>query len=212
MADATIEATEPTLRQASLVQFVVAAVGSVVVLLVLAGYLTVAGGSPAAGLVGDVAFTSASGLASLACLRTSRRDRAGARGWSLIGLAAGLYAVAGAIWTLYGVTRNGEYPFPSLSDIGFLGYAPFAAAGLLAFPSGGVRLLSRVRTALDGALIASSVLFISWSTILGPTFRTSTDAFSYRVALTYRSSIWRWRLWCSPCSCESQREPACGSG
>ena len=143
MPEAAVESTGPTPRQAGLVRFVVAATASVAVLLGLAGFLTVARGSLAS-LVGDVAFTLASGLASLACLRASRRDPAGARGWFLVGLAAGLYALAGALWTFYGVTRDGAYPFPSVSDIGLLGYAPVAAAGLLAFPSGGVRLLSRV--------------------------------------------------------------------
>ena len=185
MAEATVKSTEPAFRQASQVRFVLAAVGSVVVVLALAGYFTVASGSPAARLVGDVAVTSASGLASLACMRASRRDPAGARGWFLVGLAAGLYTLGAAIWTLYGVSRNGAYPFPAAHDVGFLGYAPFAAAGLLAFPSGGVPLLSRVRTVLDGVLIATSVLFISWSTILGPTFRTSTDVFSYQVGIAY---------------------------
>ena len=183
--EATAESSGPTARQTSVARFVVAAIGSAVMLLVLAGYLKVTRGSGAARLVGDVAVAAASGLASLACLRASRRDRAGARGWFLIGLAAGLYTLAAAIFTFYGVTRNGAYPFPAVFDIGFLGYAPFAAAGLLAFPAGGVWLLSRVRTVLDGVLIASSVFFISWSTILGPAFLTSTDAFSYRLAIAY---------------------------
>ena len=169
-----------------MVHFVVAAAGSIVVLLVLAGYLTVAAGSGAARLAGDVAVTAASGLASLACWRKSRRDPAGARGWFLVGVGAGLYTLAAAIFTFYGVTRNGAYPFPNVADIGFLGYAPFAAAGLLAFPVGGVRLLSRVRTMVDSVLIASSVFFISWSTVLGPAFRApSTDTFAYRLAIVY---------------------------
>jgi signal transduction histidine kinase len=50
-------------------------------------------------------------------------------------------------------------------------------AGVLAFPTAPMRATARLRTLLDGLLIAASLLFVGWATVLG-------DAFSHNVTST----------------------------
>ncbi|MEO9221306.1 MAG: response regulator [Mycobacteriaceae bacterium] len=109
-------------------------------------------------------------IAGLACVRAARRGGPAARGWTLLAAGMFVWAAAGALWAYYGVARAHVYPFPSVADVGFLGYAIPTAAGLLAFPR--VRLLrvSKVRTVFDGLLIATGVLFVSGATVLGPVY------------------------------------------
>lgn len=60
------------------------------------------------------------------------------------------------IYTGFGLTRNHVYPFPSLADAGFVGYALPAAVALLLFPRTSVEGVSRYRVVLDALVIASS--------------------------------------------------------
>ena len=69
-------------------------------------------------------------------------------------------------------------PFPSLADAGYLGSVPLTVGGLV--------LLTGLRDVLDGALVATSVLFISWATVLGAVVEGSTGPLSHRaIALAY---------------------------
>ena len=78
-----------------------------------------------------------------------------------------------------------EVPFPSIADIGYLAFVPLAAAALLAFPSVPRRLSSRIRTVLDGLLIASALLFMSWMVVLGPLFDAGGDPLTLTIGLAY---------------------------
>ncbi|WP_155849568.1 hypothetical protein [Arthrobacter sp. H20] len=82
-----------------------------------------------------------------------------------------------AAWTYFGVARDHLYPFPSIADIGFIGYALPAIAALLLFPRPPATLVSRLHLLLDGGVIAATVLFISWATVLGPAYRSSDQKF-----------------------------------
>ena len=76
-------------------------------------------------------------------------------------------------------------PFPSIADIGYLLFVPLAAAALLAFPSVPRRLSSRIRTVLDGLLIACALLFMSWMVVLGPLFDAGGDPLTLTIGLAY---------------------------
>ncbi len=47
-----------------------------------------------------------------------------------------------------------EVPFPSPADVGYLGLPPLAAAALLALPLAAPTLAGRLRTLLDGLMVA----------------------------------------------------------
>lgn len=89
------------------------------------------------------------------------------------------------MWAVYGITRHHVYPFPSLADVGFLGYTAPAAAGMLLLRGRRLprRLPRRVQywALLDAAVIAASILFISWTTVLGPLYRSPVDGMLQRV-------------------------------
>ncbi|WP_426003850.1 response regulator [Paenarthrobacter sp. NyZ202] len=89
-----------------------------------------------------------------------------ARWFVVAGLA--VWSAGQAIWTLNGITLDHQYPFPSFADVGFVWYALPTAIGLVLLLRGqGLRLPVR-RTILDAGVVASSMFFIVWTSLLGP--------------------------------------------
>jgi len=124
-------------------------------------------------------------LAVAGCVGAARRGGPERRAWALLASALGVWAAAMTLWTWYGLTRDHVYPFPSLADLGFVGYAVPAVAALLLFPRSSLRRVSRLREVLDAAVIAGSVLFVSWSTLLGPLYHSGGTGLTRFVGLAY---------------------------
>ncbi|HXQ56121.1 MAG TPA: hypothetical protein VOA19_10020, partial [Actinomycetes bacterium] len=121
-------------------------------------------------------------VAAWACFNAATRNPYGfgrawtaslRRAWRLLGWAALAWGLGQVVWTVLEL-RGGELPMPSLADAGFLTAVPLLIAGVLAFPTAPMRATARLRTLLDGLLIAASLLFVGWATVLG-------DAFSHNV-------------------------------
>jgi len=112
-------------------------------------------------------------VASIYCAARARREPRGGsrRAWGFLAASQASWSLGAATWTLYEVVLRVEVPFPSVADLGFLSGVVLAVVGLLMFPAAPQRIFSRLRTVLDGAIIGGSVLFISWTTVLGPTYR-----------------------------------------
>lgn len=69
--------------------------------------------------------------------------------------AAYVWAVGMAEWTYFGLANNHAYPFPSLADVGFVGYSVPAAVALFSFKRpGGTTRVGLLRSVLDAAVIA----------------------------------------------------------
>jgi signal transduction histidine kinase len=117
--------------------------------------------------------------ATIACFQAARRrggigrawTRAMRRAWWLIGLSAAAMGLGDAIWMWYQVVMNVESPFPSVADFAYLASVPLLAAGVLAFPVAPSERAARLRTLMDGVLIAGSLLLISWATVLETLYR-----------------------------------------
>jgi hypothetical protein len=63
---------------------------------------------------------------------------------------------------------------------------PLAAAAMLAFPGRAERAVLQARSLLDGAVIASSLLYTSWALVLGPVFRAGEGSvLEQAIALAY---------------------------
>jgi diguanylate cyclase (GGDEF)-like protein/PAS domain S-box-containing protein len=135
--------------------------------------------------VGDLVQLTAALLAVAGCVAAARRGGPERRAWAVLASALGVWTSALTLWTWYGLTRDHLYPFPSLADVGFLGYAVPAVAALLLFPRSSLRRASRLRELLDAALIAGAVLFVSWSTVLGPLYQSSGTGLTRFVGLAY---------------------------
>jgi len=129
-----------------------------------------------------VAFLAA-GVCGLAAWRHRGRIRVA---WILIGVSAFLWAAGETVWSFYEVGLRQQVPYPSLADAGYLGAMPFAVAGILLFAAANRRTISRLAGVLDGAVIAGSLLVVSWGTILGTVYRAGSDSLtSQLIGLAY---------------------------
>ncbi len=127
------------------------------------------GGERVTTAVDDYGEAAAALAAAWACLWAARRGEAKARTpWTLLGLAALAWGLGELWWAYQEVIGNRDVPFPSVADAGFLAAVPLAALAMLLWPGAFHDVSHRVRAALDGGVIAASLLFVSWALVLGP--------------------------------------------
>jgi diguanylate cyclase (GGDEF)-like protein/PAS domain S-box-containing protein len=93
----------------------------------------------------------------------------------LLGLAGLCWSAGETLWAVDELLLHRDAPFPSLADAGFLAFVPLAAIATLLLPDVPSELRARLRVALDGLLIGGSLLFLSWSTVLGPAYRAGAE-------------------------------------
>src|SRR4051812_42368720 len=106
--------------------------------------------------------------------------------WLLIGLGMLSWAIGQLIWNYYEVVLKREVPFPSLADAGYLGQVPFVTAALIRLPSGTRSMAGRLRTLLDGLMVAAALLLVSWMLVLGKVFHAgSGSVLSQVLSLAY---------------------------
>jgi diguanylate cyclase (GGDEF)-like protein/PAS domain S-box-containing protein len=117
-----------------------------------------------------IAYIAAAACA-IAAIRHKRQTRLA---WALIAASAFAWATGEVAWSYYELLRGQAVPFPSYADLGYLLAVPLAIVGIVLFPSAPTRLTSRLRTIVDGLLIAASLLIISWATVLGPVYRAAS--------------------------------------
>ena len=133
------------------------------------------GGETSVLYVADLGTVLAAVVATALCLRAGFRHAGTLRRfWLLLAAACGAWTVAEAIWAVYQLVLGTEVPVPSLADVGYLGAIPLAVAALLSHPAmrgGGGR---RTPALIDGLAIATALLFLSWTFVLGPLWE-STD-------------------------------------
>jgi diguanylate cyclase (GGDEF)-like protein/PAS domain S-box-containing protein len=130
-------------------------------------------GGPA-GMVSDIACLA--GVVVMAAVALHAAVRATGRRRMhllLLGLAGTSWAIGQTLWSVYELALGEEAPFPSLADVGYLGFVPLAAIATLLLPEAPKGTRARVRITLDGLLIGGSLLFLSWAVVLGPAYRAS---------------------------------------
>ncbi|MDR7161298.1 response regulator [Arthrobacter sp. BE255] len=170
-------------RTATLVWLI--ALGAVV-LAVLGLYFAANNGTPAALVTGDLSILLAAILAGRSCAAAARRGGVNARAWTLMSMAAYVWAAGQLVWTYYGLANDHVYPFPSLADVLFLSYSVPAAVALFSFRRpGGTTRVGLARTVLDAAVIAGAVLVVSWYTALGPAFSAEGDLLTRLASMGY---------------------------
>ncbi|MEP7047925.1 MAG: hypothetical protein ABI949_14645, partial [Ilumatobacteraceae bacterium] len=142
-------------------------------------------GESVSGRVDDITELVVIGLTAAACGHRARRSQVGSRRtWILLAAFAGLWVIGSAIWLVSDLTGS-TLPYPSVADVAFLLAVPAGAAALLCFPSPATAT-SRIRTLLDAAVMAGSLLFVSWAVLLGPVVRISSSAnAALAVAIAY---------------------------
>jgi diguanylate cyclase (GGDEF)-like protein/PAS domain S-box-containing protein len=134
--------------------------------------------------VGLMLIALAAGAAGVR--RARKHTGALRRTWTLLGAASVSWGVGQTVWTWYEVVRGVDVPFPSAADIGYLGLPPLAAAALLTLPLAATSRAGRARTVLDGLMVASSLLLISWVLVLGGMISGGADnVLNQVVSLAY---------------------------
>lgn len=141
-----------------------------------AGYATV-GMSTTAEDLGELAIAA---LAAMSCGLAWRSTTGRLRlAWGALALACLSWTVGQAIWSYYELVEGTETPFPSIADLGFLGFPIGAMVALGVFPSGATRAHRR-RMTLDGLMAATAAGLVSWTTALGAVVEAGGDS---RLAL-----------------------------
>ena len=110
---------------------------------------------------------AAAGAAFVAGRREGGRE---GRVWTLLAAAFLSWALGQLIWTWHESVLGNE-PFPSLADVGYLGAVPLVIAALLTMPTAAQSTAGRMRTVLDGLIIACSLFLTSWVLVLGAVVR-----------------------------------------
>ena len=139
------------------------------------GYLlgaSVGWGSPTlADFMGDfglaaAALTSAFSCLAYACAAGQDRNRSA---WLCFGVSSLMVAFGNGAWGWYEVVLRVPVPVTSIADYAFLMFAPPAILGLLLLANRPRNLAGWICLALDGWLIAGSLLTLSWSLALART-------------------------------------------
>ncbi|MDQ1544154.1 MAG: hypothetical protein QOK08_1792, partial [Actinomycetota bacterium] len=152
------------------------------VALVLCGVLALGSGSATADLFGDFAVLLSAVIASVCCFRASHRRGPDARGWLFMGVAAAVWSSAQAGEAVFGALLGQTFTFPSLIDVGYLGYSIPVIVALFLFKSSRTTGAALLRTVLDASVIASATLFVNWATVLGPIYQAESQGTLGKVA------------------------------
>lgn len=154
-------------------------------LAVLGVFFAANNGTPLALVTGDFLILAASLLAGGSCTRAARREGPNARAWALMAVAVFWWAAGMAVYTYYGLAYSHVYPFPSLADVGFIGYSLPAVVALFAFKRRPGNPVTLYRAVMDAAVIAGSVLVVSWYTALGPAYSAEGDPLARFTGMAY---------------------------
>lgn len=132
------------------------------------------GGDETSLWVDDLATPAAALLACALCLRA----RSGQEGrlrlfWSLLACATAFWTLAEVICGFYALILAEEVPVPSWADVGYLAAIPLAVAALIVHPAMQGSTSRKTRWVFDGLVVATALLFLSWTVVLGPLWRSA---------------------------------------
>ena len=115
--------------------------------------------------------------------RDSRR-----RAWTALAAGCGAWLVGQSIWSWYELVLHETTPFPSVADVGFLGFPVGATAALLLYSAVDGRG-DRSRRVLDGLTVTSALALVSWTSALGTVVRTDNGGWlATVVSIAYPAS------------------------
>ena len=124
--------------------------------------------------VDDLATPLAALTACVLCFR-ARASHSGRMRlfWLLLGCATASWTLAELIWGYYALILDVEVPVPSWADLGYLSAIPLAVAALVVHPATRGSGTRKARSVFDGLVIATALLFLSWTLVLGPLWRSA---------------------------------------
>ncbi|MEI7892198.1 MAG: ATP-binding protein [Myxococcales bacterium] len=138
----------------------------------------------------DAGLTLASAAAGVLCWRRGKTAAAPSSRWSwrLFGCSYFAFAAAMVYWCVAQLVFHIDMPYPSVADAAFLASIPLAGVALLLWPTAPSQFKGRLRTSLDGIVIAASAYLIAWVFVLGPLYwRGSQPTLNKVIGLAYPS-------------------------
>jgi diguanylate cyclase (GGDEF)-like protein/PAS domain S-box-containing protein len=143
------------------------------------------GGDSASQSISNIGCLLAAFAGAAGCLKAAERGDVYRRTWLFLGASCAAWGLGQLVWTWY-ESIGREVPFPSYADIGYLCLPPLAAIGLLVLPGATQSLAGRVRTLIDGMMIAGAVLLCSWVVVLDEVYAAGGDTFvATAISLAY---------------------------
>lgn len=131
------------------------------------------GGSLSSLYFDDSATVIGALVATVSCRAAMRRHRGRTRlFWRLMCIGCASWTLGETLWLVYDVISPGNVPQPSWADAAYLGALPPVAAALLVHPVTHGRATSMSRAVVEGLVIASALLLLSWSLVFEPVART----------------------------------------
>lgn len=151
---------------------------------VLAGVCTATRGELRDGCANIGSLLLAAG-GSVGCLRAARRT-AGRwrRGWVAMAVACGSWAAGQLAWTVLESVLDEAIPYPSVADIGYMGFpvAALAAFGLLAPPASRLQVWRRL---LDALTVGAAITLVAWLVVLSSVTDGAASPVTRLVELAY---------------------------
>jgi len=124
--------------------------------------------------VDDCVTPLAALIACVLCFRARARHSGQMRlFWTLLGCATACWTFAEVLWGYYALILDMEVPAPSWADLGYLSAIPLTVAALAVHPATKGSGTRKARSVLDGLVIATALLFLSWTLVLGPLWRSA---------------------------------------
>jgi hypothetical protein len=143
------------------------------------------GGSRVTLWVSGIGQLVAALAAGVLCLVAVRRDPDQRRFWTWMAASALVWMLGQAVWCWYQLIRAVPTPFPSVADIGFLGATVIALVAISQYRSTARRSVPRIRTILDWVVLAGSLVFMSWATVLSTTTSVGGKWLNQTVSAAY---------------------------
>jgi diguanylate cyclase len=149
--------------------------------LISAGFLVfmlrTKGGDSLGATVDDTGSLATALVAAAACAAAAARNRGHLRcAWALLSLGSFSWALGEGIWSWMAVVQGNATPFPSPADAAYLGGVPILAAGILLLRPTSESIRIRLRSIVDGVIVAAGLLTVSWITVLGSVWSAGGDS------------------------------------
>jgi len=134
--------------------------------------------------VDDLAEAAVAGAAAAVCARAASRQSGRVRAsWIVLAVGSALWCAGQLHWSWIEIGGGQPPPVPSVEDVAFLGSSVAFVVGMVLLVGGAARRLSRLRAVVEGALIAGSVLVVSWTLVLRAVFAESAGSLATQFVL-----------------------------
>ena len=113
----------------------------------------------------------------------SRSNKQMFMGWTFIAFSRLSFMIGDVYWWIIESNMHNQ-PFPSLADIGFLGFYPIFALGILLLPKEPLNLRDKFKVLLDTGIVIIASATIFWIQLIAPTIKSNTNENAIILILT----------------------------